>query len=100
MTLEAAKALKFWGGIAAGILAAGFSIGMLLGNYAKAADLEKTTDALNEHVAKSAERFGALEADTKNIESDYHSVREQLWRIADRVGALRVPEPPHVHKEK
>ncbi len=91
-----AKSLKFWGSLAVGIAAAGFSGGMLLGNYAKAADVEKIGDALNQHMTAEASKMGALEATTKNVESDYHSVREQLWKIADQVGAQRVAEPPHV----
>ncbi len=96
MTSETAKAFQFWGALAAGIAAVGFSAGMLLGNYAKAADLEKVADALHEHVVNEAAKLGAVEATTRNIESDYHSVREQLWKIADRVGAQRVDEPHHV----
>ena len=96
MTADQAKALKFWGGLAGAIAAAGFSVGMLLGNYAKAADLEKVADALHDHAVNEAGKVGALEAQGRNIESDYHSVREQLWKIADQVGAQRVAEPLHV----
>jgi hypothetical protein len=94
------KTLQFWGAFAAALLGAGFSIGMLLGNYAKADDLERTRDELRAHVAESNGRMSALEATTRNVESDYHSVREQLWRIADRVGAQRVPVPPHVRDDR
>lgn len=78
------------------------TIMFLSARFAAAQDVEKITAAqaaqsaaFNQHVITEAAKMGALEAQSANIENDYHAIREQMWRVADRVGARRVPEPYH-----
>ena len=96
------KRIQFWATLALVVAGAGFSAAMFLTRYATAASLDKaveaqqeTAKALNVHIASEASRMGSLESQGKNIESDYHWQREQLQKIADRVGAARVPAPEH-----
>lgn len=78
------------------------TIMFLSARFAAAQDVAKIVEAqtaasqeFHTHVVTEAAKMGALEAQSSNIENDYHSIREQLWRVADRVGASRVPVPSH-----
>lgn len=103
-----AKRLQFWGTIAITIFLGGAgTILFLSARFAAARDVEKIVEAqaaasqeFNKHVVTEAAKMGALEEQGKNVESDYHAIREQLWRISDRVGARRVAEPAHVTVER
>lgn len=101
-TMKSAKRLYAAAMIFVGVAAAGFLTANYLQRYATAAELEKlqekqveTQAALAQHMINEAAKLGAVEAQGKNIESDYHSIREQLWRIADRTGSPRVSMPDH-----
>lgn len=105
---QLAKRLQFWGGLAVAIFLAGVgTILFLTARFAAAADVEKistaqeqTSEALTKHIIDEAAVTAALKEQGHNVESDYHSIREQLWRIADHTGAPRVAEPPHVTTER
>lgn len=98
---------RYWLGAVAGLVVigavAGFSTLAYLDRYATAASLDRLEAAqaasereLAEHVVTSTARISALEASQRNIEADYHQISEQLWRIADRIGARHVDPPEHV----
>lgn len=96
------RRIQTWATIGLTVAALGFGAAMFLNRYAAAADVEKLankaddiTKQLSSHIAVEASRMGAIEAQTKNVEADYHWTREQLTRVADRVGAARVPVPEH-----
>lgn len=87
------------------LLATGFGAAMYLQRYAQIADVDKIGGKVdivhaqfNSHVAIEAARMSVVETQTKNIEADFHWNREQIQRIADRVGAKRVPPPDHMEK--
>lgn len=96
------RRIQFWATVGMLVAGLGFSAAMFLSRYATAADLDKlgerqadTRSLLEQHMVNEAAARGAIESQARNIESDYHSVREQLWKIADRVGASRVALPAH-----
>lgn len=100
--LSIVKRIQLWVTIALTVAGLGFGTAMFLNRYAAAADVDKLTEKadditrqLSTHIAAEASRQGALEAQSHNIEVDYHWQREQLQRVADRVGAMRVPVPDH-----
>jgi hypothetical protein len=87
--------LQFWAGLALAIAGLGAGAVLFLNRYAEAANLDKVSEQLQKHVKEEAERIGAVEARGKDIEEDYHWQRDQLQRIAESVGAERVPLPKH-----
>jgi len=100
------KRIQFWVTLGLTIAGLGFGGAMFLNRYANAADLDRlaekadeTNRALTSHITAESSRQSALEVQTKNIEEDYHWQREQLQRIADRVGAARVPAPS-IHEKR
>jgi hypothetical protein len=100
--LGVVKKIQFWITLGLTIAGLGFGAALFLNRYAAAADVEKLADKaddinkqLSSHIAVEASRMGAIEAQAKNVEEDYHWTRDQLTRVADRVGAARVPVPEH-----
>lgn len=89
------KSIRFWVTLAAVVAAAGFSAATLLDSFAKESDLQRVENALHEHIAVENGRVSALESTSRNLEEDFHVVEQQLWNIADRVHADKVPEPDH-----
>lgn len=89
------RAIRYW--VALALTVAGLGAGTMayLNRYAEAADLEKVADTLRTHMLEETSRMSAVETQGKNIEEDYHWQREQLQRIADKIGADQVEPPKH-----
>jgi hypothetical protein len=105
--MGAVKRIQFWATLGLTILGLGFGAAMFLNRYAAAEDVEKLSDKtediskqMQSHILHEGERLRTVEVQGKNIEEDYHWQREQLQRIADRVGAARVAPPKEHHKEE
>jgi len=101
--VKAVKKLQLWGGIALGVLGLGFAAAVFLFSRFAATDVvnklsdkqEEVTKQFTDHVAAESSRMGRVEERGKNLEEDFHWQRDQLSRIAERVGARRVPAPKH-----
>lgn len=92
---SAVKRLQFWAALAFGVAGVGFFGAMYLNRYAQASDLERLSSHFNEHVVSESSRVSAVEERAKNMEDDVHWLRDQISRIAESVGAERVPLPKH-----
>jgi len=85
------KAIKWIVGIAIAVASAGFMAAMYFANFAKAADLDATREELHIHEREEAGKLGGLDAAVRALKDDHEWERRQIERIADRVGAQRVP---------
>jgi len=101
-SIATVKRIQFWATIGLLVAGVGFGAAMYLNRYATASELDKlgekqaaTQSLLEQHMVNEAAKLGAIEAQGHNIESDYHAIRDQLWRMADRIGASRVAMPDH-----
>lgn len=104
--MQTVKKIQFWVTLGLTVAGLGFGVAMFANRYAQKVDLEKVvekqdtiSEKMQEHIENESSRLGSIQAQNKRIEEDYHFQREQVWRIADRVGASRVKAPP-VHKEE
>ena len=101
--MEIVKTIKFWAVVAISTAGVGFTAATYMNKYAATSHVEKlstkidsVSQELNKHILEESSRLSAVEASAKNIEEDYHWQREQLQKIADRIGAERVADPAHV----
>lgn len=100
--MRTVKKIQFWATLGLTVAGLGFGAAMWMTRYAQVADVEvlsskqdSVAEKLQEHIVNESEKLGAIQAQSRRLEEDYHFQREQMWRVADRVGAPRVRAPEH-----